>query len=254
MRSSGQAMVEFLLAFPLVLIVVLAIIQLSILAQTRLFVEYAAFNAARVAIVQPDNPNDINEAAKLSMTPVSPRMNVMAGLPVIAGSLENIADMFGDAGTILLRYAYARQFTDAKIVTNPKQSDDDITVHVDYLAMLSIPIVNRLIGTKGSGIIKLLSRYAGTNNSWINRLSSIAGNNYFYPLSSEITLTVENLNEAPVGDPSKCVYTYIDNRGVKHTYTIDEVYRSGTYKNGRAQYHTDKGKTGISRIVGQECP
>jgi len=254
MRPSGQAMVEFLLAFPLVLIVVLAIIQLSILAQTRLFVEYAAFNAARVAIVQPDNPNDINEAAKLSMTPISPRMNVMAGLPVVAGPLEKIADISGDAGTILLRYAYARQFTDAKIVTNPKQSGDDITIHVDYLAMLSIPIVNRLIGTKGSGIVKLLSSYAGANSGWINRFSSILGNDYFYPLSSEITLTVENLNEAPVDDPSKCVYIYIDNRGVKHTYTIDEVYRSGTYKNGRAQYHTDKSKTGISRIVGQKCP
>lgn len=250
----GQAMVEFLLAFPLVLITVLAIVQISLLAQAKLFVEYAAFNAARTAIVQPDNPDDISESAKLSMMPVSPRIDAMSGLSIAAGAVNNIADLFGDASTLLLRYAYAKQFTDAKIVTNPHQSDDDITVHVDYLALLTIPVVNRIIGTKSSGILTILSNYMDADNEWISTLSSIIGSDYFYSLSSEATLTVENLHEQPPEDISKCVYTYVDNQGVKHSYTIDEVYRSGTYKNGRPQYHTDKDKTGISRIVRQECP
>ncbi len=251
---SGQTMVEFVLAFPLVLIIVLAIVQLSLLAQTKLFVEYAAFNAARTAIVQPDNPDDIAESAKLSMTPISPCVDAMAGLSVVSGVFNNIADVFGDASTLLLRYAYAKEFTDAKIVTNPSQSNDDITMHVDYIALLTIPIVNKIIGSKGSGILKILSNYAGIDNNWINTLSSIIGTNYFYPLSSEATLTVETLNEPLPVDPSQCVYTYIDNSGVKHTYTNDEVYQSGIYKNNRPQYHTDEDKTGISRIVHQECP
>ncbi len=252
--SSGQTMVEFVVAFPLVLIIVLAIVQVSLLAQTKLFVEYAAFNAARVAIVQPDNPEDIAEAAKLSMTPISPRVDAMAGLSVVSGVFNNIARMFGDESTLLLRYAYAKQFTDAKIVTNPSQSSDDITVHIDYLTLLAIPIVNKIIGTGSSGILNILSNYTGSDNGWIGSISSIIKTDYFYPLSSEATLTVEALHDPLPSDPSKCVYTYIDNQGIKHTYTNDEVYQSGTYKNGRSQYHTDKGKTGISRIVRQECP
>jgi Flp pilus assembly protein TadG len=251
---SGQAMVEFVLAFPLVLIIVLAIVQLSLLAQTKLFVEYAAFNAVRTAIVQPDNPDDIAKSAKLSMTPISPRVDAMAGLSDVSGVFNTIPNMVGNTGTLLLRYAYARQFTDAKIVTNPSQSNNDITVHVDYLTLLTIPIINKIIGSKGSGILKILSNYTGVDNNWINTLSSIIGTNYFYPLSSETTLTVEALYNPSPADPSKCVYTYIDNQGVKHTYTNDEVYQSGTYKNGRQEYHTDKDKTGISRIVHQECP
>ncbi len=252
--SSGQAMVEFLIAFPLVLITVLAIVQLSLLAQTKLFVEYAAFNAARVAIVQPDNPDDISESAKLSMTPISPRIDAMSGISIVSGAVNNIANMFGDASTLLLRYVYAKQFTDVKVVTNPSQSNDDITVHIDYLALLTIPIINKIIGTGSSGILSILSNYTGADNGWISTISSIMGTDYFYPLSSEETLTVEALNEPPPADPSKCVYTYIDNNGVKHTYTNDEVYQSGTYKNSKPQYHTDKNQTGISRIVRQECP
>lgn len=247
-------MVEFLLAFPLVLIIVLAIIQLSVLAQSKLFVEYAAFNAARTAIVQPDNFDDIAESAKLSMTPISPRVDAMARLSIISDDLDNISDMVGDVGTLLLRYAYAKQFTDAKVVTNPSQFNEDITVHVDYLALLTIPIVNKIIGKKGLGVLTVLSNYTNADNVWISTVSSIMGSNYFYPLSSEATLTVEALNEISAGDPSQCVYTYIDNQGIKHTYTNDEVYQSGTYKNGRAEYHTNKDKTGISRIVHQECP
>lgn len=251
---SGQSMVEFLIAFPLVLITVLGIVQVSLLAQTKLFVEYAAFNAARVAIVQPDNPEDITEAARLSMTPVSPRIDAMAGMAIIPDAVRTFAGIAGDAAALLLRYAYARQLTDAKIVTNPAQADDDITVHVDYLALLTIPVVNKIIGTRGSGLLQTLAGYTGADDGWINTVSAIIGTDYFYPVSSETTLTIEEFSAPSPEDPSKCVYTYIDNRGVKHTYTGDEVYRSGTYKNGRPQYHTDKDKTGTSRIVRQECP
>lgn len=247
-------MTEFIIAFPLVLIAVLSIVQISLLAQAKLFVEYAAFTAARVAVVQPDNPDDIAEAAKLSMTPVSPRIDALAGLSVLSSAVNTIAGLFGDAGALVVRYAYAREFTNAKIVVNPRQSDDDITVHVDYLALLSIPFVNRLIGTRGSGVLRVLSSYTDGDNDWINAIASIVGNDYFYPLSSEATLTVETLGGRAPEDPSKCIYTYVDNQGVRHTYTNGEVYQSGTYKNGRPQYHTDKDKTGISRIVHQECP
>lgn len=252
--ETGQSMVEFIISFPLVLITVLAIVQLSLLAQTKLFVEYAAFNAARTAIVQPDNPDDIKEAAILSMTPISPRLDGLAGLNVAAGVFDTVAGLFGDAGTVLLRYAYARQFTDAMMVTNPAQSGDDITMHIDYLALLTIPLINKIIGTKGLGILTILSNYTSADSGWVNTIGSIIGTEYFYPLSAEATLTAEALNQSSPSDPSQCTYSYVDNQGIKHSYTSDEVYKSGTYKNGRPQYHTDKDKTGISRIVRQECP
>ncbi|MGB9735982.1 MAG: TadE family protein [bacterium] len=249
----GQSMTEFLIAFPILLIAVLAIVQLSLLAQTKLFVEYAAFNAARVAIVQPDNPVDIAESAKLSMMPISPRLDTLYGIAIISDSINTLAELSGNQGTLPLRYTYAREFTDAKVVTNQAQSNDDITVHVDYIALLTIPIANKIIGKRYPGILNILSHYSNADNGWLSNISSMVGKDYFYPLSAEVTLSVEALTDSNTEDPSKCTYSYIDNNGVKHTYTYDEVYQSGTYKNGRPQYHTDKDKTGISRIVHQEC-
>lgn len=252
--NTGQSMVEFILVFPILLVLVLSLVQLSLLAQTKLFVEYAAFNAVRTAIVQPDNPIDVAESAKLSMIPISPCVNALSGISIFSDQINALTKIIKNEGTIPLRYVYARQFTDAKIVTNPSQSDNDITIHVDYMALLTIPIINKIIGRNGFGILNILANYSNADISWIENISSILGKDYFYWLSAETTLTVETLADSSSEDPSKCVYSYIDNNGVKHTYTYDEVYQSGTYKNGRPQYHTNKDKTGISRIVHQECP
>ena len=251
----GQSMLEFIISFPLVLIVVLAVIQLSLLAQTRLFLEYAAFNSARAAIVQPDNLEAVTDAARLSMTPISPALDKVIGLGVLTDTINSVSNAIAGISSLPFRYAYARQFTNTKFAANTLQNDDDITVHVDYLAYLYIPLVNRLIGQKGSALLKILSDYSNnTDNGWLSTIDSVIGNDYFYPLSTEITLSIEQTDGSEAADPSKCTYSYTDNKGLKHNYTYDEVYKSGTYKNGRSQYHTDKKRTGISRIVKQECP
>ncbi|BBB32321.1 hypothetical protein TTHT_0753 [Thermotomaculum hydrothermale] len=49
--EDGQALTEFILIFPLQLFITLCIMQLSLIYTARLVVNYAAFNAARAAIV-----------------------------------------------------------------------------------------------------------------------------------------------------------------------------------------------------------
>ncbi len=49
--EGGQALTEFILIFPLQLFITLCIMQLSLIYTARLVVNYAAFNAARAAIV-----------------------------------------------------------------------------------------------------------------------------------------------------------------------------------------------------------
>lgn len=54
--QSGQAMVEFVLAFPIQLVLVLGIIQLSLLLIGRQVLHYAAYSAARSALVYDSDP------------------------------------------------------------------------------------------------------------------------------------------------------------------------------------------------------
>lgn len=66
--DSGQAMLEFLLAFPAVLVLILMIMEYAYFVNVNQFAQYAAFAAARSLIVTND---DYATAAALAMVPFS---------------------------------------------------------------------------------------------------------------------------------------------------------------------------------------
>ena len=82
-KESGQAMVEFAIVFPVLFFFFLTIIQMGLLYTAKQIVNYAAFYAARSAIVMiPEKDIDtgtkremIERAASIACIPISPRFS-----------------------------------------------------------------------------------------------------------------------------------------------------------------------------------
>ncbi len=144
MGESGQAMTEVAVSFPVLLITTLILMQLALMYQARNVVTYAAFSAARAAIVWIPATSDteakhqinvgggdkwdkIHQAAAMACVPISPRASVVLdGLPfvgdVIGDAFSAFSSMmsgFGLAGEYvdngLQRYGYSTFATEVKL-------------------------------------------------------------------------------------------------------------------------------------------
>lgn len=67
--DSGQAMLEFLLAFPPVLLLIVMVMEYAFYVNVNHFVQYAAFAAARSRLVYPADSKNPASAAALAMVP-----------------------------------------------------------------------------------------------------------------------------------------------------------------------------------------
>ncbi len=94
--ASGQAMLEFVLVFPIVLVFVMGIIEMSMLAVAHQVVNYAAFCAARAAIVN----GAYDRAAVLAAMTLSPANDLGGAAPP--------GDLLSKVQTLKLRYAAGR--------------------------------------------------------------------------------------------------------------------------------------------------
>jgi hypothetical protein len=74
-ETGGQAMTEFIIVFPVLFLLFLVIIQTALLMTARQVVQYAAFSAARSAIVYNGNKEKNERAANIACIPISPKMN-----------------------------------------------------------------------------------------------------------------------------------------------------------------------------------
>lgn len=140
----GQAMTEFAISFPIVLITTLILMQLALMYQAKNVVTYAAFSAARAAIVYipaeygGEGKHSINldggekydkvvQAAAMACVPVSPRASVVLdGLPfvgdIIGSAFSTFSSMMGSLGvagnyvdSALQRYAYSTFATEVTL-------------------------------------------------------------------------------------------------------------------------------------------
>jgi len=175
-NQQGAAIVEFALAMPFLLLLSMLMAQSALLMAGNLCVHYAAFCAARSAIVtvplslsddEPTNVlaassnsaklNRIKQAAVWAVTPVSCASELYT--PAQAESLQQgLAGIFSQSGqavpgwissSLLRRLAYAMDHTEVRI-DDPAAGGatytehEDIVVHVDHTYYLSIPYINRL--------------------------------------------------------------------------------------------------------------
>lgn len=217
--ESGASAVEFVLVLPALAVLLLMILQIALIVQAKFVVNYAAFCAARSAIVViPDevageqrnylgNPETsekvetIQRSAALPLTAISPLpgLSIARGVPVLSNPAV-IADLIKLApfdvaprsmmGQVMLRapYAYHSDNTAVEVLTvqgaesGSYLEHDWVTVRVQYRYYLAVPFAKKLFGTSYSG------------NPFLN---IIFGTDYYYPIVEEYTLPVDGEKMLP---------------------------------------------------------
>lgn len=187
--TRGQAMTEFAISFPIVLITTLILMQLALMYQAKNVVTYAAFSAARAAIVY--IPSDmggeakhsinadggekfdkVTQAAAMACVPISPRASVVLdGLPfvgdIIASAFSTFSQLMSSLGlageyvdSALQRYAYSTFATSVQLY----KADESGLVEVSGTAQWDWPVesdVGVMVSHKFYLAIPLVNRFIG---------------------------------------------------------------------------------------------
>ncbi len=69
-RSSGQAIVEYIIIFPVLLILIMGAIQIALIYQAKFTLNYATFMGARQGALKNANLNSIKDGVAAGMTPL----------------------------------------------------------------------------------------------------------------------------------------------------------------------------------------
>ncbi len=159
---SGQAMLEFALVFPIVLVLIMGVIELSMISVANQIVNYAAFCAARSAIVN----GAFDKAAVLALMMLSPVNDITqrsAPLDVISElqkiKINNAAKKFKNAfaQTYIWVDCYDKNKTRVARITTHLSNNvqplpdntDYVKAGVLYLYRLQFPVIATLVNFAG---------------------------------------------------------------------------------------------------------
>jgi Flp pilus assembly protein TadG len=221
-------MVEFVFVAITFLFVILGILQLGLVLNAYALTRYAAYNAARSAIVHGGNPDKMKDAARMSLLSVFPthgRADHVKGLTenyLAAKATDDDANYY----TYTVRVNGANQtksekITEVNILDNrgvgsgevvtfddPSQAPKGlITVQVSHRYELVVPLVNRILffvynrfvaqkdsGSGGYDNESLDNLSAETNK--MRRSGGLSGE-YRYPLVAHYTMRLQSDYEKP---------------------------------------------------------
>ena len=221
--QSGQAMVEFVFVAITFLFVILGIIQLALVLNAYALTRYAAYNAARAAIVHGGDLEKMKDAARISLISVFPKHGRADHLK---GVTENyLAAKATDDDSNYYTYTVringanvtrSEKITEVSILDNrgvgsgevvtfddPAQADKGlITVQVIHRYELVIPLVNRILFV----VYQRFVAGVGYNNETLDNLSQetdrmrrsggLSGE-YRYPLVAHYTMRLQSDYEKP---------------------------------------------------------
>ena len=215
--ESGASAVEFVLVLPALAVMLLMILQIALVVQAKFVVNYAAFCAARSAIVViPDdvpisrppesrnrlgNPETsekvetIYRSAALPLTAISPLpgLNGATGLPVLTNP-EPIADLIKLApfdvgprsmmGQVMLRapYAYHPENTIVEVVDVEGDQAHAFRDH-DWVTVK--------VSYRYFLAVPFAKRLFGTAYSDNSLLNMLFGTDYYYPIVEQYTLPLD---------------------------------------------------------------
>jgi len=221
--QSGQAMVEFVFVAITFLFVILGVIQLALVLNAYALTRYAAYNAARAAIVHGGNLDKMKDAARMSLVSIFPRHGRADHLK---GLTENYlaakaTDDDNNYYTYTVRINGANQtksekITEVSILDNrgvgsgevvtfddPSQAPKGlITVQVIHRYELVVPLVNRILFV----VYQRFASGSGYNGETLDNLShetdkmrrsgGLSGE-YRYPLVAHYTMRLQSDYEKP---------------------------------------------------------
>lgn len=211
--QAGQAMTEFIIAFPVLLLFILAIIQLALLYNAKQVVTYAAFMAARSTAVYPNQRQQAINAAFLACVPISASTGQLIKSLFQSDSsggsdtrgietyriFQNLPGAGGMALQIGDKYAYSCLFTKVRFLDDRGEEikvdrqlkvGEEFTVEVTHWYNLIIPLINRIIATREIEVpgspVKI------TLPTEILNLTGMETGNYYFPIRSHTTMKVED--------------------------------------------------------------
>lgn len=154
-EDGGTVMLDFILTFPLFVIIVLTVVQLALLINARLVVSYAAFAAARSAVVWlPEGIGAAQEhaerAAALACIPVShpvPGLGLLATPPLVPVFIHG-EDWWRRVQRGGEKHVYAQLATEVEL-RDPKGGQDfgprtPVTATVRHQFFLDVPYADGL--------------------------------------------------------------------------------------------------------------
>jgi Flp pilus assembly protein TadG len=131
--ASGTVLMEFIMAFPIVLTLMLAVVQFAHICIARQVVHYAAYSAARAAMVttEVEAPDDAKEAAARICSAIT-----------LSESLVDYNARTSAAGGDKQAFNAARN----KTIVTVDFNDWNITATVKHQFGLVVPIVGQMLG------------------------------------------------------------------------------------------------------------
>ena len=159
-RDRGVVSVEWLIACGPFLVVVMGVMQYALASQARVAVEYAAFSAARAAVVwlpreDDGTGGDPSTAAAFPLVALS---------PAVDHGQVSVADYLGRSqieSQIVARATYARRATAVDLPSGKPGWNDPVTVEVGYLYSCKVPIGKQL----------MCKRFGDLDGAWRGRFS-----------------------------------------------------------------------------------
>jgi hypothetical protein len=202
--NAGQALVEFAICMVTFLFILLGILQLVLFLNAQTAVRYAAFSAARSAIVTGGDREKMLDAARVALLPIFPRHGHTVTPLFVMESYLGAKQVDSDPrwGRNPLNI-YDNPITKVSLIypTTGLTFDDNnhlqqaaITVRVEHQYELVIPIVNAILSAamkirQSGGAIEtpdeLLKKAAKTNYG-----SEFSG--YRIPINAYYTMNLEN--------------------------------------------------------------
>ena len=159
--EGGQAMVEFVLIAITFFFSILGILQVAMIMNAYTLVRYAAYNAARAAIVHGGDLEKTHEAARLSLLAIFPshgRADNILGMvqnyagaaatdknPLMASYAFSIMPYFDQITEVKILPGHGRNSGDVVTFDDPQDSEKGlITVEVTHRYEMVVPLVNRI--------------------------------------------------------------------------------------------------------------
>jgi Flp pilus assembly protein TadG len=172
-RSSGQAIVEYIIIFPVLLILIMGAIQIALIYQAKFTLNYATFMGARQGALKNANLNSIKDGVAAGLTPLfmrwsgsgTPGLVDLSKARVIA-TIEVFNPMTADVRIISpTQAAFDALSGGGTEIPNDnlmyRSGDGDgmsiqdanlLKVRVTYCVKLVVPFVNRMIYSLVNGI------------------------------------------------------------------------------------------------------
>ncbi len=172
-RSSGQAIVEYIILFPVLLILIMGAIQIALLYQAKFTLNYATFMGARQGALKNANLNSIKDGVAAGLTPLFMRwdgtgkpglvdlskarviatievFNPMTAEVKIISPTQAAFDAIAGSGTEIPNDNLMYRGGDGDGMTI--QDANLLKVRVTYCVKLVVPFVNRMIYSLVNGI------------------------------------------------------------------------------------------------------